>query len=192
MKIKILKVIKVPGSKLKSNWRNAMQVVYVEGSKKGYIDKLPKDGGATWIKYKGKLITNIYTTYSAGYNWLQTNGTPLVVESEADDESNRKEQLYIVEDILKASNGDLTNEEIHQLANYIWLFFKYKYQEHWEVNEYISNEGIWDEFDKLRSLNDHGEKIGVEGIEPRFFAIVCKVLSIEADNGNPITGWIKY
>lgn len=43
-----------------------------------------------------------------------------------------------------------------ELANYIAIFHKIGAEEHYEVNEYISLNGLWDEFKEIRSLNNHG------------------------------------
>jgi hypothetical protein len=64
--------------------------------------------------------------------------------------------------------------------------------EHWEVNSYISKNELWDDFSELRSLNDHGHRKKIKGITPYYFALFCRVLEIDADDGAPLLDYEKY
>jgi hypothetical protein len=191
-KIKIIKVSKVPGSKLKSNWRNAMQVIRIDGKDGYFIDKLPVHGGTSWVKFKNLTITNIFTRNSAGYYWLQSSGTPKVVSVATDNTVSKKKELMIISDIRESSKEELSDDVVNELADYIWIYSSKNFKKHWKVNEYISDKNIWDNFENIRSLNKHGEYDKVQGIEPKYFAIVCEVLSIDGDDGAPLESWRKY
>lgn len=80
----------------------------------------------------------------------------------------------------------LSAEETDQLAAYIMIFEDNDLDEHWEVNEYISDNDMWDEFDEIRALNTHGRGRQVKGIMPQYFALVCRVLAIRSDGGTPL------
>jgi hypothetical protein len=96
------------------------------------------------------------------------------------------------EKIIEASFADLSNKEIKQLLKYLWIYKNNHCTEHYEVNEIITKEDRWDDFTMIRSLNDHGYRHKVLGIEPKYFAIICKVLKIEGADGNPLEDWEKY
>ncbi len=98
----------------------------------------------------------------------------------------------IIPQVKKASFTELTNEQVEQIANYIWIFKSNNFKHHWEVNELISKSQIWDGFSELRSLNNHGPSGIVKGITPKFFAIICKVLEITGDDGEPLVDFEKY
>lgn len=86
----------------------------------------------------------------------------------------------------------LSDLELSQLLKYIALFQAYKCDEHYEVNNIITNQGRWDEFFILRSLNDHGSGSWIRGIEPKYFAIICNVLEIDDAGGAPLISSKKY
>jgi hypothetical protein len=99
---------------------------------------------------------------------------------------------WIKQKIAEASFITLKNDELEQTAEYIKLYHTHSCSEHWQVNSIISKENKWDEFKAIRSLNDHGTASKIRGITPQFFAIVCKVLSIEGDDGAPLKDYDKY
>ncbi len=94
--------------------------------------------------------------------------------------------------IAEASFVTLKAEELEQTAEYIQLYHSRKCSEHWQVNNIITKEGKWDEFTAIRSLNDHGTASKLKGITPKFFAIVCLVLSIQGDDGAPLKDYDMY
>jgi hypothetical protein len=94
--------------------------------------------------------------------------------------------------IIKHSIRSLSNLELEQISNYIWLYKSNSCSAHWQVNQIISDTNKWHEFDTIRSLNDHGYKKLVKGIEPYYFSLVLKVLEISADYGAPLIGYEKY
>ena len=104
MKVKIIDVEVVRGSVLKSNWRSSMYKIYTDQSDGFYIDAV--NDGTDWRKYKGKLITNIYTTESSGYTWLQSNETPEVLEAPLQIEDNQAKSATgeYCEELIKISN----------------------------------------------------------------------------------------
>ena len=95
-------------------------------------------------------------------------------------------------EIVKAAFYPLSDEEIEQTANYIWLYKTHNCQEHYEVNNIITLFNSWGEFTAIRSMNDHGHRTKIRGITPKFFAIICKVLKITGDDGAPLKDYEKY
>lgn len=96
------------------------------------------------------------------------------------------------EKIVKASFSELTIAEIEQLINYILIFKENNYTQHWQVNQKISQKRMWDSFKDIRSYNDHGYKNNIKGILPKYFSIVCEVLEILGDDGNPLLDAKSY
>lgn len=80
----------------------------------------------------------------------------------------------------------LSAEEIAQLNKYCQIFREQKCVELWQVNTYITKHGRWDEFDKMRSLNNHGYPTRIKGITPNFFGRACVILRMTGDDGNPL------
>jgi hypothetical protein len=90
-------------------------------------------------------------------------------------------------------NGEhLTPDEVREINKYIKIYHNYSCSEHHEVNEIISQLKIWDDFKTIRSLNDHGEYKEIEGIQPKYFEIVCNILKISGGRGLPLDGYKKY
>lgn len=80
-----------------------------------------------------------------------------------------------------------------ELANYIAIFHKIGAEEHHEVNEYISLNGLWDEFREIRSLNNHGRgKEKIRGIYPKYYREVCQRLKLKRGSGSPLQDSNRY
>jgi cold shock CspA family protein len=79
-----------------------------------------------------------------------------------------------------------------QIMEYIGIYKKESFTQHYEVNNYITVNKIWDRFSEIRSLNDHGESKNIPGILPKFYAIVCTILKITGANGAPLYKSEKY
>jgi hypothetical protein len=94
--------------------------------------------------------------------------------------------------IIDASYKELTIEQVCQVLIYIRIYKRESYTEHWQVNRYISNQNLWDYFSELRSLNDHGHPNKIKGITPFYFALICRVLEINADDGEPLLDYEEY
>jgi len=90
-------------------------------------------------------------------------------------------------------NGNpLTPDEVREIGEYIKIFRDFDCSEHHEVNEIIGQRNIWDNFKTIRSLNDHGEHKEIEGIQPKYFEIVCNILKISGSRGLPLDGYKRY
>ena len=94
--------------------------------------------------------------------------------------------------VKDASYTRLSEAELNELLNYLWIYKKSNMSEHWQVNEFISENDIWDEFKGIRSMNDHGYEFHIHGIKPNFYAIVCRVLDKEKGDGAPLLNWNSY
>ena len=86
----------------------------------------------------------------------------------------------------------LTNDEIEQLLNYLWIFKTQDCSAHYEVNQYISNNDLWEDFSELRSLNDHGYRKRIKGITPDFYAIACGAMNMAKGDGQPLEDYERY
>ena len=87
---------------------------------------------------------------------------------------------------------DLSPKEIIQLVHYVSIFKRNNFQEHWQVNELITNKNAWDQFDALRSNNRHSNDFVAKGIYPKYFALVCEILNIGGDGGSPLVHASRY
>lgn len=96
------------------------------------------------------------------------------------------------EKIIANSFSELKKNEIKQLLKYLWIYKSNNCTEHYEVNNIITEEGLWEEFTEIRSLNNHGYSRKILGIAPKYFAIICGVLDIDGSDGNPLEDWKKY
>lgn len=86
----------------------------------------------------------------------------------------------------------LSKDEQSEINKYITIFRENGFTKHYEVNNFINENNMWDEFTTIRSLNDHGIHKEIEGIEPRYFAIICHILSISGEGGSPLDSYKKY
>ena len=86
----------------------------------------------------------------------------------------------------------LTNKEWEQVKEYVLIFKKNSLKKHHEVNNYITNNNLWDDFSELRSMNDHGSNKVVHGITEKHFKLICEILNITGDNGAPLIKAERY
>lgn len=93
--------------------------------------------------------------------------------------------------VLK-SKYKLSNNEWTQVKEYVAIYIKYSFKEHYEVNNYISKHNLWYNFTDIRSLNEHGSHKNIPGIMPNFYAAVCEILEITGANGSPLTKAERY
>lgn len=86
----------------------------------------------------------------------------------------------------------LSSEATAEVNKYVEIFRVQCFTKHTEVNDYISDHSLWDEFKTIRSLNDHGEYTGIEGIQPKYFEVVCQVLKITGEGGISLDSYKIY
>ena len=84
------------------------------------------------------------------------------------------------------SFSDLSKAIQKQISAYLEIFQSNGFSEHWEVNNYISQHNMWDEFKDIRAMNDHGYVRKIRGILPKYYAIVCSQLHIMRGDGAPL------
>lgn len=88
-------------------------------------------------------------------------------------------------------NG-LSEKEEHEIRAYVEIFKKNCFSAHFEVNEFISANALWDEFPVIRSLNDHGDFKSIKGIQPKYFELICQLLGISGEHGRPLDTYRAY
>ena len=99
---------------------------------------------------------------------------------------------YGTENNQKLKNGALTESESDEVIRYVDIFKSNNFTEHFQVNKYITDNGLWNNFIKIRSLNDHWLSKDVPGIQPKYFKIICRLLNIQGGNGSPLVGYKTY
>ena len=87
---------------------------------------------------------------------------------------------------------NLTYAEIQEINEYIKIYHENGFAKHYEVNEYISTNSLWEQFPNIRSLNNHGDHKDIEGIQPKYFEIICQQLKISGENGLPLDAYRQY
>lgn len=86
----------------------------------------------------------------------------------------------------------LAPDEVTEVNKYMKIFRENAFSSHVEVNEYITDNNIWDQFPTIRSLNDHGNYKEIPGIQPKYFHIVCQLLGITGEGGLPLASYKRY
>ncbi|MCR9982838.1 hypothetical protein NB610_12540 [Vibrio alginolyticus] len=86
----------------------------------------------------------------------------------------------------------LSQAESTEIQEYIDIFKANGFSKHTQVNDYITNNSLWGHFPTIRSLNDHGEYKEIEGIEPKYFEVVCRILNISGEGGRSLDNFKKY
>lgn len=87
---------------------------------------------------------------------------------------------------------DLTKPEMLQIKNYMAIYSENKFKTQKAANTYITDSKRWDEFQDIRSMNDHGVHINIPGILPKFYRITCEILKLIRGNGAQLTKATKY
>ena len=87
---------------------------------------------------------------------------------------------------------DLSAEEIKQVEEYIEIYKSNNFTQHHEVNKYITDRNLWNNFSKIRALNDHGRNKEIQGILPKYYGVVCVILGIKGGNGQPLDKSVPY
>lgn len=105
------------------------------------------------------------------------------------EEQEKEEKLT---DEKRANKYGISVDELDQVDRYVQIFRNCSFNEHWEVNNYISNNNLWDQFQNIRSFNVHGESTHIRGISPMFYKLVCKILKINSGNGERLTRTQRY
>jgi hypothetical protein len=94
------------------------------------------------------------------------------------------------------SNGikgeSLSAAESCEVDEYIRIFKREGFSKHTEVNDFISKNELWNNFKTIRSLNDHGKFKEIEGIQPKYFEVICHILNISDEGGLPLDSYTKY
>lgn len=84
-------------------------------------------------------------------------------------------------------------ETERELSQYIDIYVKINAYKHYEVNNYITANNRWDEFTKIRSINNHGlGKENILGIEPKYYKEICQRLKLTNGNGAALKSSKSY
>lgn len=86
----------------------------------------------------------------------------------------------------------LTDLAWKQVIEYVLIYKNKSFQEHHEVNNYITNNNLWGNFTEMRSMNDHGSNKIVHGITDKYYSLICNILKITGGNGDPLIKSEKY
>jgi len=91
------------------------------------------------------------------------------------------------------TNGNkFTPIESEEINEYVKIYRTNKLTKHFEVNDYISINNLWDKFPTIRSLNDHGKHKELKGIQPKYFEAICQILNIFGEKGVHLDAYKPY
>lgn len=108
-------------------------------------------------------------------------------------EKYKKQKISSDANIDSVTKGEKLNlSETDEITRYVGIFRRNDFKIHAQVNNYISEHEMWDEFSTIRSLNDHCEHKNIPGILPKYFEIICSILKINGENGKPLTKATHY
>ena len=82
--------------------------------------------------------------------------------------------------------------ETEEIQKYIDIYRSKGLRAHFQVNEYITRNDLWHQFPTIRSLNDHGDFKNIQGIQPKYFEIICQILNISGENGRQLDAYRHY
>ncbi len=99
---------------------------------------------------------------------------------------SKKEELH-----FKSEFG-LSDKAWEQVKEYVSIYRDNSFSKHHEVNNYITNNGLWGRFSEMRSMNDHGNDKVVRGITRMYFRLICELLKITGGDGDPLIKAEKY
>lgn len=108
---------------------------------------------------------------------------------------NNLDEFHSVFFAICSQNVDLnwlTLEEAIQISTYFFVYKHYGLRQHWEVNNKISEDGTWDIFSKIRSLNNHGNGKIVKGIQPKYFRVFLSFSKLQNLEGDSLLKFEKY
>ena len=136
----------------------------------------------------------IHITSIAKLTW---NELQLLV---AEGEDRFTKQILLYRDLAEISETSDSNikgiaiSEVvaDEIERYVKIFRSEGCTKHHEVNKIITDNGEWDNFKNIRSLNDHADNTGIPGIQPKYFRIVCEILNITGEDGAPLDNFHTY
>lgn len=87
---------------------------------------------------------------------------------------------------------EVSDKAWNEIIKYISIFIENSFTKHYQVNQHIEKNNLWNDFLELRSKNNHGEHKTVYGIEPKYFSLICKALEVSGCGGAPLIDYEKY
>lgn len=92
----------------------------------------------------------------------------------------------------KENEPKLTLIEKYEISEWIKLYFKLGRPAHYEVNNYITKFELWDNFQNIRSYNDHGIHKEIPGVRPKIFRAICLILGTRGNDGCRLIAYREY
>ncbi|AZQ61725.1 hypothetical protein EI427_05595 [Flammeovirga pectinis] len=104
------------------------------------------------------------------------------------EESGEHIKFWFVADLLFYPYGDPNIE----IKNYIKIFHENDFETIMEVNQFISDHEMWDEFKGIRANLTFSNEKKYKGIEPCFYNIISKLLDNEILTEEHVVSWEKF
>ncbi len=113
-----------------------------------------------------------------------------------DEEENKKRlekyeransKLVKSEKKVSFSNFDFECEKYYEMMQ------SYGFRDQGKMNNYISQNNLWNKFPTIRAYNTHGDIGNIKGITPKAYAKVCRLLGRSmSTNGRPLIDSKRY
>ena len=105
---------------------------------------------------------------------------------------NRFDKLCILYDALLNDSASwnffkgerLPREVVDEIIHYMSIYHTQKFSKHYEINNWITQNDLWERFRNIRSLNHHVGVVIVKGIRETYFKITCRLLAISDEGGS--------
>lgn len=90
--------------------------------------------------------------------------------------------MIVLHGIFKGER--LPREVVDEITHYISIYRTQKFSKHYEINNWITQNDLWEQFRNIRSLNHHVGGVVVKGIRETYFKITCRLLAISDEGGS--------
>ncbi|EKR4921503.1 hypothetical protein GVH93_20410 [Escherichia coli] len=105
---------------------------------------------------------------------------------------NRFDKLCILYDALLNDSASwdffkgerLPREVVDEITHYMSIYHTQKFSKHYEINNWITQNDLWERFRNIRSINHHVGGVVVKGIRETYFKITCRLLAISDEGGS--------
>ncbi len=151
------------------------------------IANFPINDIITITNRKGRVF-NIFIGKITNLSWRNLQ----LLERDGDDRFSKMVLLYEKYKSNNQKQTKLSEKELDEISKYLEIYKNNNFFYHYEINNYISKNNMWDEFPTIRSLNNHGKGKIVHGIQPKYFKIICQTLDITDNNGDNLKDYQPY
>ena len=94
---------------------------------------------------------------------------------------------------IKSIEKSSYNNFDFECKKYYEMMRSHGFHDQGQINNYISQNNLWDNFPTIRAYNTHGSIENIKGITPHAYARVCELLGMSiSTNGRPLVDSERY